>query len=148
LTVDDLTLLTGAPARVFLLLGEKHQHVYVYSAYVPFPYVNANLRTPAKVEQAVVAQSTIHYYDGSHHADPTTVDIDGLIMPPSLTGLNKGSRRKNELFHFGVLAQWLFFRGAVMSRHTYIHQDISLPMRTFFHPRFTAADFGQSMCGF
>jgi hypothetical protein len=38
LTPDDLTLLSNNPVRVSLLQGE-HRLVYVFSAYVPLPYV-------------------------------------------------------------------------------------------------------------
>jgi ADP-ribose pyrophosphatase YjhB (NUDIX family) len=49
LTVDDLTMLSGVVVRV-LLSASKKQLVYMYSAYVHVPYVNANPRTPANVE--------------------------------------------------------------------------------------------------
>jgi 8-oxo-dGTP pyrophosphatase MutT (NUDIX family) len=53
LTLDDLTLLSDAPVRVALLVG---QHlVYVYSASVPVPHVTTHLRMPAQLEQAVTA---------------------------------------------------------------------------------------------
>jgi hypothetical protein len=73
LTVDYLTMLSGALVRVPLPDG-KLQHVYVYSASVRVPYVNANLRTQAKIEHA--SQSTLHH-DGSCFV-PTTIGIDGL----------------------------------------------------------------------
>jgi 8-oxo-dGTP pyrophosphatase MutT (NUDIX family) len=53
LTPDDLTLLSDAHVRVALPIG---QLVYVYSAFVPIPYVTTHLRTPAQLEQIVTAQ--------------------------------------------------------------------------------------------
>jgi ADP-ribose pyrophosphatase YjhB (NUDIX family) len=58
LTPDDLTLLSDAPIRVALPDGQ--QLIYVYSAFVPVPFVTSQLRTPAQLEQAVTAQSTIN----------------------------------------------------------------------------------------
>jgi 8-oxo-dGTP pyrophosphatase MutT (NUDIX family) len=54
LTDDDFTLLSGKPVRVPLPVAYD-QLVYVFSAYVPVPYVTANLRKPAKVEQVFTA---------------------------------------------------------------------------------------------
>jgi 8-oxo-dGTP pyrophosphatase MutT (NUDIX family) len=62
LTPDDLTLLSDAPVRVALHVGQ--QLVYVYTASVPVPYVTIHLRTPAQLEHVVTAQSTINP-DGS-----------------------------------------------------------------------------------
>jgi 8-oxo-dGTP pyrophosphatase MutT (NUDIX family) len=76
LTVNDLTLLSINYVRV-PLLAEKHELVYVFAAYVPVPYVTDNLRTLAKVEQAVIAQSTNHH--DSTYVIPCTIDIDGLF---------------------------------------------------------------------
>jgi hypothetical protein len=47
--------------------------------------VTANLRTPAKVEQAAAAHSTVHF-DGTY-TDPTTIDIDGLFFRRKRLGL-------------------------------------------------------------
>jgi hypothetical protein len=58
LTYDDLTLLSDAPVRVALPVGQ--QLVYVYPASVPVPYVTPHLRTLAQLEQIVNAQSTIN----------------------------------------------------------------------------------------
>jgi 8-oxo-dGTP pyrophosphatase MutT (NUDIX family) len=58
LTPGDLTLLSDAPVRV--ALHEGQQLVYVYSAYVPAPYVTNHSRTPAQLEHAVTTQSTIN----------------------------------------------------------------------------------------
>jgi 8-oxo-dGTP pyrophosphatase MutT (NUDIX family) len=44
LSLDDLTLLSDAPVRVALPIGQ--QLVYIYSASVPVPYVTTHLRTP------------------------------------------------------------------------------------------------------
>jgi hypothetical protein len=43
LTPDDLTMLSNNPDRVSLLDG-KHHLVYVFSAYVPIPFVTTKLR--------------------------------------------------------------------------------------------------------
>jgi hypothetical protein len=51
---DDLTLLSDAPVRVALLVGQDL--VYVYSASIHVPYVTTHLRTHhAQLEQAVTA---------------------------------------------------------------------------------------------
>jgi 8-oxo-dGTP pyrophosphatase MutT (NUDIX family) len=76
LTHDDLTLLSAAPVRVALLVGQ--QLVYVYTASVPVPYVTTHLRTYAQLEHVVKAQSTINP-DGSYVV-PETIDIGG--RPP------------------------------------------------------------------
>jgi 8-oxo-dGTP pyrophosphatase MutT (NUDIX family) len=52
LTVDDLNMLSNNPIRVPLPKG-KRQLVYVFSAFVPVPYVTSNLRAPSKVEEVV-----------------------------------------------------------------------------------------------
>jgi hypothetical protein len=57
----------------------------VYSASVPVPFVTSHLRTPAQLEQAVTAQSTINP-DGSYVV-PETLDFGGLILTPAMTGL-------------------------------------------------------------
>jgi 8-oxo-dGTP pyrophosphatase MutT (NUDIX family) len=58
LTPDDLTLLSDAHVRVTLPQGR--QLVYVYSATIHVMFATNNLRTPAQVEQVVIAQSTIN----------------------------------------------------------------------------------------
>jgi ADP-ribose pyrophosphatase YjhB (NUDIX family) len=79
LTADDLMLLSDAHVRVALPAG---QHlVYVYSAFVPVPYVTSHLRTLAQLEQVVTAQSTINP-DGSYVV-PETLDIGGLNLTPA-----------------------------------------------------------------
>jgi hypothetical protein len=80
LTVNDLTVLSGNHVRV-PLLAEHYKLVHVFLAHVYVLYMNANLRTPAKVEQAVIAQLAIHF-DGSYVV-PATIDIDGLALPLS-----------------------------------------------------------------
>jgi hypothetical protein len=123
LTVDNFTLLSSNHVRVPLQIG-RHKLVYIFAASVPVHCVTANLRTPAKVEQAVIAQSTFHH-DGTYVV-PSTINIDGLYLTPSKKGL-----RKFELLHFGYVAHWEAFRGAVISR------------QFFFFTRFTAADYGR-----
>jgi 8-oxo-dGTP pyrophosphatase MutT (NUDIX family) len=54
LTNADLILLSVTPVRVALPEGQS-QLVYVFLAFVPVPYVTANLRTPAKLEHVVIA---------------------------------------------------------------------------------------------
>jgi hypothetical protein len=61
LNYDDLTFLSDAPVHV-AWLGDRRLHVYVFSAFVPVPYVTTNVRTPAKLEHVVNAQSTINSY--------------------------------------------------------------------------------------
>jgi 8-oxo-dGTP pyrophosphatase MutT (NUDIX family) len=83
MTPDDLTLWSDAHVRVALPVG---QHlVYVYSAYVHVPCVTTHLRTPAQLEHAVTAQSTINP-DGSY-AVPETINVGGLNLTPAKTGL-------------------------------------------------------------
>jgi hypothetical protein len=60
MTVGNLTLLSGADARVSLPASKRHL-VYVHMTSVHVPYVNTNLiRTTAKVEQVAIAWSTSH----------------------------------------------------------------------------------------
>jgi hypothetical protein len=65
-------------------------HVFVYPACVNAPCVTAYLRTPAKVERAVVAQSTIHP-DGTYVV-PASLDM--LTLTPSVTARVNESQRK------------------------------------------------------
>jgi hypothetical protein len=122
------------------LLTGKHNLVYVFAAYVPFPYVVANLRTPPKFSQAVTAQSAINP-DGSYVV-PSTIDIDGLTLTPSKTGLLTESQRKFEILHFGRVTQWEAFRGVVISKQLFPHDYTSLPRMFFFFTRFTTARGG------
>jgi hypothetical protein len=50
----------------------------VFAAPVPVPYATFDLQTPAKINQAVTAQSDINR-DGSYVV-PSIVDIDGLTL--------------------------------------------------------------------
>jgi 8-oxo-dGTP pyrophosphatase MutT (NUDIX family) len=79
MSLDDLTMLSDDPVRVALPRGRR-QLVYVFSAYVPVPYVTSNLRTLAKLEQVMTGQSTINQ-DGSYVVLATN-DIDGLSQTP------------------------------------------------------------------
>jgi 8-oxo-dGTP pyrophosphatase MutT (NUDIX family) len=91
-TPDDLALLSDAHVRVALREG---QHlVYVYSAFVPVPFVTSHLRTHAQLEQVVTAQSTINL-DGSYVV-PETLDIGGLNLTPAKTGLLPAVKHKSE----------------------------------------------------
>jgi hypothetical protein len=112
LPVDDLTFVFASRS----MLASNHL-VYLFASFVPVPYVHANLRTPAKVEQAVIAQSTI-YHDGTYVV-PYTSDVDGLSLTPSKTGLLKGTQRKLELLHLGYIAHWEAFRGVVISKRLF-----------------------------
>jgi hypothetical protein len=125
LNVDDLILLSGVAVWMSLSAG-KHQLVYVYSASVPTPYVNAKLHTPTKVKQAVIAQSTVHP-NGSYVVS-ATVDIDRLSMTPSVTDHVKETQRKYELLHFAVVAFFSTFSGNYIVSTDYGHQNTSLPM--------------------
>ena len=109
MTPYDLTLLSDASVRV--ALPEGQQLVYVYSAFVPVPFVTSHLRTPAQLEQAVTAKSTINP-DGSYVV-PETLDIGGLNLTPAKTGLILAMKHKSELLHFGCVTQWEAFRRAV-----------------------------------
>jgi hypothetical protein len=100
-------VLSGNPVRVPLHDAGEHQLVHVFSASVHVPYVTANFRTPAKVEQVVTTQSNV-YYDGTYTV-PTDVDIVGLSLTPSKIGLVRETQRKYELRHFGYVSQWESF---------------------------------------
>jgi hypothetical protein len=142
LTVDDLTLLSSNHVRAVPLRAGKHEVVYDFAASVPVRYVNTNLRTPTKVEQAANAHSTIHY-DGTYVV-PSTIDIDGLTLTPSKTWILKETQPKFKTVHFSYVAQWEAFRGAVISKHVLAHDDASLPRHLFFFIRFLVADSGHA----
>jgi hypothetical protein len=108
--------------------------VGAFSRLVHVPYATPNLRALAKVEKVVTA-----HFDGTYTV-PSILDIDGLSLTQSKIGIERETQRKYELLHFGNVAQWESFRGAVTSRHLFLHEDQSLPMQPFFHPRFIAAD--------
>jgi ADP-ribose pyrophosphatase YjhB (NUDIX family) len=139
LSLDDLTLLSDAPVHVALHEGQRHL-VSVFSASFPIPCVTANLRTHAKLEHVVTAQSTINL-DGSYVV-PTTIDIDGLSLTLAKQGLLTTLRRQFELLHFGYVTQWETFRRAVDAQHVLRHEDTSLPRQFLFNSRFTYVDTG------
>jgi ADP-ribose pyrophosphatase YjhB (NUDIX family) len=137
-TPDDLTLVSDANVRVALPVG---QHiVYVYSASVPFPYVTTHLRTPAQLEQAVTAQSTINP-DGSYVV-PGTIDVGGLNLTPAKTGLLLAMKHKTELLHSGYVTQWETFRRAMYTSHALCHDDTTTQRQFFMYPRFSSVDYG------
>jgi hypothetical protein len=118
-TIDNFTLLRGNPVRV-PSPARQHQSVYVFSVSAHAPYVTANLRTPAKVEQVVNALSTVHL--GGTCVVSIVVDIDGLTLPPSKIWLVKETQRKCDLLHFGYVAHWESFpRGDEISRQLFLH---------------------------
>jgi 8-oxo-dGTP pyrophosphatase MutT (NUDIX family) len=123
LTRDDFTLLSDAPVRV--ALPEGQQLVYVYSAYVPVPFVTSHLRTHAQLEHVVTTLSTINP-DGSYVV-PETFDIGGLNLTPAKTGLLLAVKRKSELLHFGYVTQWETFRRAVYTSQALSHDDTTIP---------------------
>jgi 8-oxo-dGTP pyrophosphatase MutT (NUDIX family) len=123
LTSDDLMLLSDAHVRVALPQGR--QLVYVYSAYVPIMFATSHLRTPAHVEQAVTAKSTINP-DGTYVV-PETINIDGLNLTPAKTGLLRAEKHKSELLHFGYVTQWEIFCRTVYSHSPVFQDDISIP---------------------
>jgi hypothetical protein len=110
LTVDDLTLLSVNPVRVPLHVG-RYQLVHVVSVFVNVPYVIANLRTLAKVEHAVAAQSIVYPHDS--YVISATVGIDGLSLTSSRIELLKETQRKHELLHFSYVA---YLVGVVSNR--------------------------------
>jgi hypothetical protein len=77
-------------------------------------YVTANLRTPAKVDHVVQAQSTINHY--GTYIVRESIDIGGLSLAPSKTRLLLAAQRKFDLLHFGFVAQWEAFRVALVSK--------------------------------
>jgi hypothetical protein len=123
LTPDDLTLLSDAHVRV--ALPDGLHLVYVYSAYVPVPFVTTLLRTHAQLEGAVAAQSTINP-DGSYVV-PETLDIGGLNLTPAKRGLLPDVKHKSELLHFGYMTQWETFRRAVYTSQAFFHDDTTIP---------------------
>jgi 8-oxo-dGTP pyrophosphatase MutT (NUDIX family) len=115
LTPDDLTLLRDALVRV--AIPEGQQHVYVYLASVPVPFVTSHLRTPAQLEQAITSQSTTNP-DGSYVV-PETLDIGGLNPPPAKTGLLPSVKHNSELLHFGYVTHGrLFVVQSIRLRHS------------------------------
>jgi ADP-ribose pyrophosphatase YjhB (NUDIX family) len=135
--IDDFAQFSDNHVRV-PLIASKHQLVYVYAAYVPVPYVTANLRTLVNVDQVVTVQSTINL-DGTYVV-LASIDIDGLSLTQSKTWLIKESQRKFDLLHLGYNAPWEAFRGVVISKRLFAHDDTSLPRHIFFFIRFTTAN--------
>jgi 8-oxo-dGTP pyrophosphatase MutT (NUDIX family) len=139
LTCDDLTLLSNNPVRVSLPESE-YQLVYVFSAYVPVPFVTAYVRTHAKLVQDVTAPSTTDL-DGTYVV-PATIDNDGLSLTPAKSGQLPYVTRKFELLHFGYVAQWVIFSRAVTTNQLLCHEDTSLPSQFLFYSRFLIVDSG------
>jgi 8-oxo-dGTP pyrophosphatase MutT (NUDIX family) len=138
LTPDDLTLLSDAHVRV--ALPEGQQLLYVYSASIHVPFVTSHLRTPAQLEQADTAQSTINP-DGSYVV-PEALDIRGLNITPAKTGFLPAAKHESELLHFGYVTQWETFRRAVYTLHALFHDDTTIPRQFFRYPRFSSVDSG------
>jgi 8-oxo-dGTP pyrophosphatase MutT (NUDIX family) len=139
LTPEDLTLLSGEHVLVTLPQGRKL--VYVYSASIPVLFATNNLRTPAQVEQAVLALSTVNP-DGIYVV-PETINIDGLTLTPARKGLLRAEKHKSELLHFGYVTQWeLFCRVAVYQHVPVLQDDTSIPRQFHMHSRFTTVDSG------
>jgi 8-oxo-dGTP pyrophosphatase MutT (NUDIX family) len=143
LTPDDLTVLSDAPVRVALPDGD--QLVYVYSASVPVSFATSHLRTPAQLEQAVTAQSTINP-DGTYVV-PETINIDCLNLTPAQTGLLPDVKHKSELLHIGYVTQWETFRRVVYTHQPLLHYDITIPRQFLMYSRFTSVDSGLLICG-
>jgi hypothetical protein len=76
--------------------------------YTRHPFRFPNLRTPAKLKQAVITQSTINL-DG-FYVGPATIDIDGLSLTPAKHGFLSALKRNYELLNFGYVpppcARW------------------------------------------
>jgi hypothetical protein len=66
--------------------------------------VAANIRTLAKLVQAVTTQSTINH--GGIYVVHATIDIDGLSLTPTKNGRLPEIICKVELLHIGYVAQW------------------------------------------
>jgi ADP-ribose pyrophosphatase YjhB (NUDIX family) len=137
LTLDDFTLLRYNPVRVSLPEG-KSQLVYVFSVYVPVPFVTTNLRTLDKLEQAFSAHSTVNP-DGTY-VFLESIDIDGLSLTPTKTGLLPSRVRKFELLHFGYVTQWETFRRAMTTNQLLCHEDTSLSRHLLFYSRFSTVE--------
>jgi hypothetical protein len=140
LTLDDLTMLSDA--HVCVAIPEGQQLVYVFSAFVPVPFVKIHLRTPAQLEHAVTTRSTINP-DGSYVIPPETINIDGLSLTLAQQGLLPAVKRKHELLHFGYVTQWEIFRRAVFTQQVLCYDDTSIPRQFLVYPRFTSIDSGR-----
>jgi hypothetical protein len=128
-------------AHVRVALPEGQQLIYVYSASIHVLFATSHLRTPAQLEQAVTAQSTINP-DGSYVV-PETLDIGGLTLTPVKTGLLPTVKHKSELLHFGYVTQWETFCRAVYTHIPIFHDDTTIPRQFFMYPRFPSVDAGQ-----
>jgi hypothetical protein len=95
LIVLDLTLVSGNHLRV-PLPARKYSLICVLLAYVSVPYVTANQRTRAKLEEAINTMSTVHI--NCSYVVPTTVDFSDCL----LRRLRLGSLRILELAHFSI----------------------------------------------
>jgi ADP-ribose pyrophosphatase YjhB (NUDIX family) len=138
LTPDDLTLLSDA--HVHVKLPQGRQLVYVYSASIPVLVDANNLRTPAQVEHAILAQSTVNP-DGTYVV-PETINIDGLNLTPAQTGLLRAEKHKSELLHFGYVTPSETFCRAVYQHAPVMQDDTSIPRQFHMHSRFTTVDSG------
>jgi hypothetical protein len=138
LTHDDLTLLSAAPVRVTLHVGQ--QLVYVYTASVPVPHVTTHLRTRAQLEQAVTSKSTSN--PGGSYVVPKRIDIGCPTLTPATTGLLPALKQKTELLHFGYVTQWEIFCRAVYTPQALFYDNSSVPRQFFMYPRFTLLDYG------
>jgi hypothetical protein len=98
------------------------------------------LRTPAHLEQAVTAQSTINP-DGSYVV-PETLDIGDLNLTPAKTGLLPSMKHKSELLHFGYVTQRETFRRAFYTSQALFYDDTTIPRQFFMYPRFSSVDYG------
>jgi hypothetical protein len=103
--------------------------------------VTTNLRTLAKLEHVVTAQSTTHP-DGFAYVIPATINIDGLSRTPVKHGLLSALRRKfAELLHVGYVTQWEtssigYYSLGALSRGYAVTETI------LFYSWFTIVDFG------
>jgi hypothetical protein len=127
------------PVRVSLHEG-KDQLVYVFSVFVPVPFVATHIRTRVKLMQAVTTHSTI-IRDGTYVV-PATIDIDGLSLTPTKAGRLPDAMRKFELLHFGYVAQWETFRRAVTTNQLLCHEDTSMARQFLFYSRLSTVDSG------
>jgi hypothetical protein len=114
------------------LPAREYQLVCVYPAPVHVPYLNAILRTLAKVEHDFIAQSILQP-NGSYYVVPETSAIDGSPKAPYVTCTDKETQRKYELLFFCFAAHCQLVRVVVLSRHIYKHQDTSLQMQVIFY---------------
>jgi hypothetical protein len=103
-------------------------------------FATSHLRTPAQVEQALTAQSTINP-DGTYVV-PESINIDGLNLTLAKTGLLCDEKHKSELLHFGYVTQWETFCRAVYSHSPVFQDETYIPRQFFMYSRLTTVDFG------